>query len=233
MATHDMATHYDIVHFSEVGSTQDQAARRFDTTGVPTLVVADRQIAGRGRQGRRWQQPDQAMFSSLSFATDWEPRHRTLIPLIAGSVVCEVIGDVGRRAPSLKWPNDILIDRAKVGGVLVEADGDHLTVGCGLNLWWADPIEGATSVFDKDVDSTLALNLAKRWARALLDEIDGPSGEWRKDRYVEMSATLGHEVVWDGGMGTAAGLTASGALIVDTPRGREIIHAGDVHLRSS
>ncbi len=228
-----MATHYDIVHISEVGSTQDEAARRFDATGVPTLVVADRQIAGRGRQGRTWEQPDRAMFSSLSFMMDWEPVHRTLIPLVAGLVVCETIRDVGRCEPSLKWPNDILIDGAKAGGVLVEAEGARLTVGCGLNLWWADPIAGATSVFDADVDSTVALDIATRWSQALLYEIDGPSGKWPKNRYVELSATLGREVVWDGGMGTATGLSASGALVVHTAEGIETIHAGDVHLRSA
>ncbi|KAA3641909.1 MAG: biotin--[acetyl-CoA-carboxylase] ligase [Armatimonadetes bacterium] len=226
-----MATHYDIVHLSEVGSTQDEARDRFAATGVPTLVVADRQVAGRGRQGRSWYQPDQAMFSSLSFRTDWKPEHRTLIPLVTGMAVCDAIVSVGGREPSLKWPNDVLIDGAKVGGILVELDEDQMTVGCGLNLWWADPIAEAGSVFDDHVDPSVALDLARLWSQALLEQLEGPSGAWPEDRYIEQSATLGRQVLWDEGAGIAIGLTPSGALIVDTAEGIETIHAGEVHMR--
>lgn len=226
-----MATHYDIVHLSEVGSTQDEAARRFDIAGVPTLVVADRQITGRGRQGRTWEQPDRAMFSSLSFHSHWKPEHRTLVPLMTGVAVSDAIANVGGREPSLKWPNDILIGGDKVGGILVELDGDRMTVGCGVNVWWSDPTVGATSVFSEDVGPAIALELARLWTQLLLEELEGPSGEWRKDRYVELSATLGHEVVWETGAGWAVGLAPSGALIVDTEDGVVTINAGEVHMR--
>jgi len=226
-----MATHYDIVHLTEVGTTQDEAAARFGRTGRPTLVVADRQVAGRGRQGRRWVQPDRAMFSSVAFGIDWATKHRTLVPLIAGLVVSESVGDAGGRPTALKWPNDIMVGRQKAGGVLVELDGNAITVGCGLNLWWGNPIESATSVYDADPGPAAALGLAGRWATALLAEIDRGASQWRQADYVRASATIGSDVEWDDGAGRAVAVDGSGALVVDTLDGVVTIHAGDVHMR--
>lgn len=226
-----MATHYDIVHLTEVGSTQDEAADRFDRSGSPTLVVADSQIAGRGRQGRQWIQPDRAMFSSLSFGIEWEPRHRTLVPLLTGLVVSESISLAGGFDTVLKWPNDILVGSLKAGGVLAELAADRITVGCGLNLWWSDPIEGATSVFPSDPGPDAALGLATEWAGSLLAELEKGADAWRKDDYLGRSATIGRPVAWEGGEGRAVAIDAFGALEVETADGTKTIHAGDVHLR--
>lgn len=226
-----MATHYDIVHLSTAGSTQDEAGDRFTQTGKATLVVADRQVEGRGRQGRSWQEPDRAMFSSFSFETTWQPEHRTLVPLITGVVVCEAIAAIGGLAASLKWPNDILVGDAKAGGILVELAGDRMTVGCGLNLWWKDPIDGATSAFDNDPGASFAVELARSWADGLVAELACESGDWRSKDYESLSVTLDREVAWEGGAGTAISITASGALVVATVDGHKTIHAGDVHMR--
>lgn len=226
-----MATHYDIVHLTEVATTQDEASARFARSGIPTLVVADRQVAGRGRQGRRWEQPDRAMFASVSFGIDWDMAHRSLVPLVTGLVVAEAINAAGGRQTKVKWPNDLLVGKAKVGGVLVELDGDRMTVGSGLNLWWAAPIEGATSVYGDDPGPASALGLAGRWVTALFGELDQGAVAWRRSDYVRASATLGREVWWDDGEGRAVSVTDEGALVVDTVAGVRTIHAGDVHMR--
>jgi BirA family biotin operon repressor/biotin-[acetyl-CoA-carboxylase] ligase len=226
-----MATPYDIVNLSTVGSTQDEAAQRFANTGSSVLVVADRQVQGRGRQGRSWEQPDRAMFSSLAVETSWDPEHLTLVPLITGIVVSEAVANAAGVAASLKWPNDILISDGKVGGILVERSGTRMTVGCGVNLWWADPIEGATSIFDDDPGPAAATGLAVAWADALLVELAADSGTWRAADYETLSATLGREVAWEGGSGTAVSITETGALVVATSEGEATVHAGDVHMR--
>jgi len=226
-----MATHYDIVHLTEVGSTQDEATARFDGTGMPTLVVADRQVKGRGRQGRTWEQPDRAMFSSVSFDIDWEPARRTLVPLITGLVVSESVVRAGGLETGLKWPNDILVGSLKAGGVLVELEGDRMTVGCGLNLWWADPIEDATSAFASDPGTGAASDLANDWVSALLGEVARGPGSWREADYLSACVTVGQSVEWVDGRGRAVGIDDSGALVVETADGTVTIHAGDVHLR--
>jgi BirA family biotin operon repressor/biotin-[acetyl-CoA-carboxylase] ligase len=227
----NMATPYDIVHLTKVGSTQDEAAQRFANTGSPVLVVADRQIEGRGRQGRSWAQPDSAMFSSLAVETTWRPEHRTLVPLMAGVVVSEAIALTSGVVASLKWPNDILAPEGKVGGILVELAGNRMTIGCGINLWWANPIEGAAAIFSDDPGPAAATELATAWATALLAELNAESGAWRAADYEALSVTLGREVEWEGGSGTAVSIAESGALVVETSKGNVTVHAGDVHMR--
>jgi BirA family biotin operon repressor/biotin-[acetyl-CoA-carboxylase] ligase len=171
------------------------------------------------------------MFSSLAVETSWDPEHLTLVPLITGIVVSEAVANAAGVAASLKWPNDILISDGKVGGILVERSGTRMTVGCGVNLWWADPIEGATSIFDDDPGPAAATGLAVAWADALLVELAADSGTWRAADYETLSATLGREVAWEGGSGTAVSITETGALVVATSEGEATVHAGDVHMR--
>lgn len=228
----DLATPYDIVQLTETASTQDEASERLRETGIPTLVVADRQVAGRGRQGREWVQPDRALFSSLAFENAWPMDRKTLIPLMTAEAVADSVEDVIGVPVSLKWPNDVLIGNAKVGGILVESSDDAVIVGCGLNLWWHDdPFEGATALFDHDPGRHVAVDLANGWVHGLLAHIEnGPDG-WNPDRYLERSITVGAFVQWGDGEGKATGIGPDGSLVVDTMAGEIAIHAGEVHLR--
>jgi BirA family biotin operon repressor/biotin-[acetyl-CoA-carboxylase] ligase len=228
-----LATPYDIVQLTETPSTQDEAAERFDETGIATLVIADRQVAGRGRQGRTWIQPDRALFSSLSFHNAWPMDRKTLIPLITADSVADAIDAVCDVAVGLKWPNDVLVQGKKVGGILVETSGDRITVGCGLNLWWTSPLEGGAALFADDPGRPVATDLANGWVHGLLHALEaGPDG-WDPKRYIARSVTLGRRVAWDEGEGLATAIGPDGSLIVATDRGDIAIHAGDVHLRGS
>lgn len=225
-----MATHYDIVHLTSVGSTQDEAARMADASNRPTLVVATRQVAGRGRSGRVWVEPDRALFTSMSFRTDWPTAAFPRTPLIAGVAMRAAILGVADVAVDLKWPNDLLVGAHKVGGILVEASGDRVTVGCGLNLSWRAPVEGAGALFEGDVEDDLATRIAQRWADELMSLLDRGPDDWPREDYVASCVTIGAEVAWDGGAGTATGIDADGALVVHTERGAVTVVAGDVHL---
>jgi BirA family biotin operon repressor/biotin-[acetyl-CoA-carboxylase] ligase len=153
-----------------------------------------------------------------------------LIPLMTAVAVADAIGDVCRVEVGLKWPNDILIGSHKAGGILVETSDDRVTVGCGLNLWWPDAIEGAVALFDADPGPGVALDVAKAWANGLMDALAGHPDVWDLSRYVGLSATVGRHVAWAGGEGEAVGIGADGSLIVDTPGGRTFVNAGEVHL---
>jgi BirA family biotin operon repressor/biotin-[acetyl-CoA-carboxylase] ligase len=224
-----MATHYDIVHLTEVASTQDEASRRFDMSSKPTVVLADRQFAGRGRQGRSWEQADRAMFASYAHATVWPVSTRPLIPLVCGLAMREAIADISHVAVDLKWPNDLLIGDRKLGGILVEASGVRVTSGCGVNLWWDDLPEHAASLYNADPGPGKAAELADAWAGRLVHHFDKGPGGWSRDEYISASVTLGHPITWDGGTGTAVELAADGALVVSTDDGTVTIHAGDIH----
>lgn len=227
----DLATPYDIVQLTETPSTQDEASARFADTAIATLVIADRQTAGRGRQGRTWVQPDRALFSSFAFHNAWPVDRKTLIPLITADAVAEAIHDVCAVEVELKWPNDVLMGGDKIGGILVEVDDDRVTVGCGLNLWWQEPIGGAAALYDHDPGRHAAADLANGWVRGLLAALELGVDGWDPSRYVTRSATIGRPVAWDDRDGTATGLGPDGSLVVDTGSGIVAVHAGDVHLR--
>ena len=225
-----MATRYDIVHEGAVPSTQDGAIDAFAQSGRATLVVADRQIAGRGRQGRGWIEPDRGMFSSLVFTTSWPVVSRTLIPLTVSVAVRRAIAEVADTDVLLKWPNDLLDGDRKAGGILVEASDDRIAIGCGINLWWAEPPAFATAIFGEDPGPDIGAALATRWVDVFLDfESAGPD-RWPRSEYESSCVTLGSHVEWDHGSGTAAAIAANGGLVVDTAGGTVVIDHGDVHL---
>ncbi|MCB1245755.1 MAG: biotin--[acetyl-CoA-carboxylase] ligase [Acidimicrobiia bacterium] len=228
-----MVSSYDFVHLSEVGSTQDEAAVRFDETDTATLVVADRQIGGRGRQGRAWAQPDRAMFSSFVFACDWPTETFGLIPLSVGVVVARAIESETATGIGLKWPNDLRRGEHKVGGILVESTGRRVIAGVGVNLAWSAPIDDAGSVLDDDPGPTVALRLAHRWATACAEVIDRGPTLWPREEYLERSVTVGRPVAWDSGAGTAVDIAPDGGLVVLTNGGSVVVRAGDVHLHGS
>jgi BirA family biotin operon repressor/biotin-[acetyl-CoA-carboxylase] ligase len=225
-----MATHYDIVQMQSAHSTQDVATDAFTSSGRPTLVVADRQLEGRGRHGRKWVQPDRALFSSFSFVSRWDQVDLPLLPLCAAVAVRRAIIDVAATTVSLKWPNDLLLVRKKTGGILVEASDQRVTVGCGLNLWWSEPPSFASAISQEDPGEALAAAIATAWVDALIDIAEHDPGEWPIDEYRNACVTLGSRVSWSSGVGVAENISENGHLLVATGDGTVTLSAGDVHL---
>ncbi len=198
------------VRLESVPSTQDVAR------GLPigSVVVTDHQSAGRGRLDRRWEAPPgTALLASFVL-----PRH-PLLSLAAGVAAAEACGP----GVGLKWPNDLVIDGRKAGGILVEVAQDRAIVGIGINLTAAPP-GAATIAQSRDaLLESLRAQLA-RWAVADPSEV--------LDRWRRLSVTLGREVRVElpGRVleGVAEDIDDSGALIV----AGEHVSAGDViHLR--
>lgn len=228
-----MDTQYDIVHISTVASTQDEAKARFQASRIPTLVVADRQVEGRGRQGRTWVEPDRAMYSSYAFEADWPLEQFPLIALCVAVSVAEAIDATSAEDIGLKWPNDLFLQGDKVGGILVEASGRDVVAGCGANLFWREPINGASALYSHDPGVETAERLANEWVRRFRDTLRGGYEDWPRDQYELRSVTLGETVSWETGSGRAVSIGAAGGLVVETSRGHVTIHAGDVHLHGS
>jgi BirA family transcriptional regulator, biotin operon repressor / biotin---[acetyl-CoA-carboxylase] ligase len=208
------------VHHRLTDSTNERA-RALAASGAPhgTLVTADEQTAGRGRQGREWvATPGSSLLLSLVIR-DAGPA----LPLAAAVAVCEALPVEA----AIKWPNDIWIDRQKVAGILVEARPQEgwAVVGIGVNVHGAPAIEHVTSL-----DSLIGTEeLLERLLLALDGWLSRPLAEvlaaWRS-----RDALLGRPVRWQNGSGKGAGVDESGALLVDTVSGRVALHAGEVHL---
>jgi BirA family biotin operon repressor/biotin-[acetyl-CoA-carboxylase] ligase len=189
-----------------VDSTQVAAA----AMPLGSVVVADHQTAGRGRHGRSWEAPEgSGLF--VTFVLEPSP----IVVFAAGVAAAEACG----RGVLLKWPNDLVLEDRKLGGILAEVRHEHALVGIGINLSWAP--EGAAKLGD-DRDALLdrLLPLMTSWTTA------GPEAVIQ--RWRELSWTLGQTVrVELGGEvieGLAEDVAEDGALLVG---GRRVI-AGDV-----
>jgi len=226
-----LATHYDIVSVDSVSSTQDEAVSHLDATGNATLVVADHQRHGRARQGRSWEEPARGLFSSLAFTMQWPVSESAVITLCTAVALARSVEDNAGVRCDIKWPNDLLVRGDKFAGILVEAEGDTVTIGCGVNLWWPDAPTYAGALFTDDPGPGIAMDISRAWVDGLLEILEAGSRKWPRDAYLQRSWTVGRNVTWEGGSGRAVGVAHSGGLIVATTDGEQIITAGEVHTR--
>jgi BirA family biotin operon repressor/biotin-[acetyl-CoA-carboxylase] ligase len=241
---------WDIHWLAEVDSTNTYVrdlARQRAPAGL--VAVADHQTAGRGRLDRRWESPPGAnLLASVLLRPECGPGDVHLCAgavALAGADACRQVAGV---EPELKWPNDLLLDGAKLAGVLAEAEfsGPRLTavvVGIGINVAWPGPPGAGGACLDdvggraQPVDRQILLQhvldaLQPRFA--LLDEAEGRRSLAEEVR--RRCATLGQEVrVTLSGeelIGRAGAIDDAGRLVVETATGTRSVSAGDVvHLR--
>lgn len=122
-----------MVWIGEVESTND-VARWMATAGVPegAVVVAERQTRGRGRRGRAWASPAGGLWCSILLRPAGQPAWGRL-SLAVGVAAAEAIEAATGLPVGLHWPNDLIVDGRKVGGVLIEAHAGAVVVGIGIN----------------------------------------------------------------------------------------------------
>ena len=236
----------------ETGSTNADVARRA-MAGAPhgLVVVTEHQTAGRGRLGRTWETPPRA---ALTFSVLVRPGAAAagspwpLLPLLTGVAVVDGIAAAGGPACGLKWPNDILLDDLKVGGLLAERidtpDGPAAVLGVGLNV--------TTTLDELPVPTASSLLVARGQAPrreavlvCVLDRLGELLDTWTYEApaalltaYRERCVTLGRRVRADlpGGQsleGTAVRVSDDGSLVVAADGGERVISAGDVvHVRA-
>jgi BirA family biotin operon repressor/biotin-[acetyl-CoA-carboxylase] ligase len=216
------------VHRRRTGSTSADA-RILAAAGAPhgTLVTADEQLAGRGRQGRSWHAPPgRALLCSLVLHSP-----PALLPIAAGIAVARLAGP---RA-MLKWPNDVQLDGRKVAGILIEGRPQSgwsvLGIGVNVAVELAElPAElresaGTLGLGPGAIEPTLARLLA------LLEEALAAPAEQVAAAWRERDALLGRAIAWNGGRGVARGIADDGRLRVQHDDGAyESLGAGEVHL---
>ena len=228
----------------EVGSTNDVAVERaHEGTPVGLGVVAERQTAGRGRRGRRWEDAPEGATSLLLSATAATPSVPSLVPLAAGLAVRGAARKRGARV-DLKWPNDVVADGAKCAGVLVENHDDVLVIGIGVDVDWrgtdrsgeAASWTSLAEVAGRDIDRfDLLADLLAALDTWLNDVERDP--ETLLGVYRQACTTIGREVVVTTPSdtvieGRALGVESEGALVVETSDGTVAVTAGDVeHVR--
>lgn len=245
------AGRFDVDALAECDSTNSELLRRAER-GAPSgsVIVADRQSAGRGRRGRSWLSAPEA---SLTFSVLWRfegPLTRLAgLSLAVGVALARALGGLGARGVRLKWPNDVLLERGesfgKLAGILVELSSDRraaqAVIGIGLNLQaptadLGQPVAGLDQAMVTLPDRHEVLAAILRELQQVLDVFAVDGFPAVKMAWQDLNAWQGMDLVVSGEgvvqqSGRCFGVDDTGALLLETPRGIETVLAGDVSLR--
>ena len=231
----------------ETGSTNADLLQRANELTKPVLLIAKNQTAGRGRAGRVWHSVANGVLTmSLSWKVEKTAQELMGISLVVGVAMAEKLIELGVPV-QLKWPNDILRQGKKLGGVLIESQktNDGLTclvIGVGLNLHIPDSLESmigqqvADSTWLANMDrNTLIAHLLSNLANAIM-EFQHKGFEAFRDPWNALNAHANNMVnIIDHGQiqysGMVIGVDERGCLQLQTESGIQQIHAGDVSLR--
>jgi BirA family biotin operon repressor/biotin-[acetyl-CoA-carboxylase] ligase len=237
-----------LLHFPVLPST-NAYLKPLAAVGEPEglIVLTDEQTAGTGRLNRVWHSPQGGLYFSLlvrpmSITASDTP----LITLTTGIAVAQVLNSALGLHAKLEWPNDVLLDNQKVGGILVESafigsDIEYAVIGIGINA------NATSSDFPKSLRSSVTSLQEKRQQPIdlprLFGYLVGQLEFWYlklrdkgfkaiEPHYRRLCSTLGKQVTIELGekqlTGLAKGLNADGSLIVQTTEGRQVILCGDV-----
>ena len=238
-----------LVYYPSVPSTMDEArkhAREGDAEG--TVILAGEQTGGRGRMGRKWISP---AGTAISFSVILCPRPSQLAQLnmVASLAVCNAIRNVTSLEPRVKWPNDILIGRRKVSGILIENvfEGNQLVaaiVGIGINLNF-DPSafpEISAIATSLSVEAGHQVSYSETLT-SVLDSLEAIYGDLRAggevyQKWLPLVETIGKTVQVKYGEriveGTAESVDAEGRLMLRLCDGSEMkMVAGEVTLQTN
>ena len=238
---HEAAGRIDLQVIEECDSTNTQL-QVLAKNGAPsgTLLLAQRQTAGRGRRGRSWHQgPEALAFSLLWRLPDNRPPHG--LSLAVGLAIAEALPEVDQQAAQLKWPNDVLVNGRKVAGILIESAGtQRFIIGIGLNLGRTDELPAELSSIAAVLPATdRAQTLARILDRlvVVLDEFAEHGfaplqSRWQsRHAYQDMAVNLYFSEGSEPVQGVCRGVDASGELLLETATCIQTIASGEVSLR--
>lgn len=226
---------------AETGSTNaDMIALAATGLEEGVWLRAERQTGGRGRQGREWVSPAGNLYASTLVRMRPSDPPAATLALVAAVALEEAVGAYLPGAAALKWPNDLLIDGAKVSGILLERAGAAVVIGMGVNLAQhpTDTDRVATSLAARGVGvdpADFIETLADAFAR-WIERWRGEGIDVVRRRWVACAHRIGTPLrarLPDGSAvdGLFEGLDAEGALILRLADGtHRVIHAGDVFL---
>jgi len=232
----------DIRWYDSVPSTMD-IATALASQGAPhgVVVAAHQQTAGRGRRGSTWASPAGAGLYFSFIARPRDARRIPLMTLAAGVGVRDGVRSATGLTPDLKWPNDLLVDRKKLAGILAEGHAlgscdEAVVIGVGVNVQPAayppDVTARATSIeaeLGRAIDRDLLLSEILTGLQHRLVALSQNPGDILQAWRAASPSAMGAHVEWNGHHGVTAGIDESGALLMKTATGLERIIAGAIH----
>jgi BirA family biotin operon repressor/biotin-[acetyl-CoA-carboxylase] ligase len=235
-----------VAHFSEIGSTNAEALARAAANAPEQWIVADRQIAGRGRRGRQWVSEPGNLYSTLLLYDPAPPALSPQICFVAAlalhDAVCDALPTLDPQYLHLKWPNDLLLAGKKLAGILVEGASagarQAVVTGIGVNCVH-HPVDTAYPVTDFAAEgfSLTPQALFEKLAVRMMDRLTlwrgGRGFNAIRNAWLARAHDLGRQIevklaerVLNGRFDE---IDSEGALVLSLPGGhRELIRAGDI-----
>lgn len=247
----NQAGRFDVDALDQCDSTSSELMRRAEGSApAGSVVVADRQSAGRGRRGRDWlSSPDASLTFSLLWRFPGNAAELSGLSLAIGVALARALEGLGAAGVCLKWPNDVLHrsgdDFAKMAGILIELASDRrgtqAIIGIGLNLAappgeLSQPVVGLNEVcpFPPERHEVMA-RILEEMAGVLetftVNRFFGLKMEWQRYHAWQNEIV---QLVGEGELprsGRCLGVDVDGALLLETSVGIERIFSGDVSLR--
>lgn len=235
----------EVEYYATIGSTNDRA-KECAARGpgkLPLLVAADNQSAGRGRGANRWWTGSGSLAFSLLFDAQELGVERMRLPLVALAAGVAVVEAVTPLLPSLtvgvRWPNDVYVGERKLAGLLVEVPTERfIVIGIGINVnnTLVDaPVELARRVttlgdltgqrYDRTEILLDTLALLTKWLRQLAstpEAVASRANELCLQHGQTLTLDLGGRLV----TGCCGGIASDGALLLETPEGRQRFYSG-------
>jgi len=244
-----LSEHWEWHLRQQIDSTNAEAQRLVAEAGVRRLVVvAEQQTAGRGRRGRAWSSPfGQNLYMSFVEPVSGGAQGLEGLSLVVGLTLVQALEACGYHGCGLKWPNDVLLNGAKLAGVLLEISGDLtadavVVIGVGVNVlmdadesidqqWTSLHRSGQKGVLDRNhLISVFAERLAGSLAVFSREGFSAFRQEWQDYdawRSAEVRVVSGSNVL----AGRSLGVSAQGALRLLTESGEIDVSGGEVSLR--
>lgn len=220
-----------------VDSTNAEALRRLEAGQAPGFLLrADEQTKGRGRSGNHWTSPKGNFYGTFVFECGAKDADAAQLSFVAALALADVLEDAGLK-PQLKWPNDILIDDAKISGILLEKHGPILLIGMGINIATHPDLDAyPTTSLHHQGWAVSPADLADLLTRAMDQRFQAWQAtgfSTQREAWLARAYNRGADirVRFAQGMethGQFVGLDTDGALQLQTAAGLELVHAGQV-----
>lgn len=243
-----IAPSWPVTVLDSVDSTNAEALRAIGQGGqAPFLVLAERQVSGRGRRGRKWVSPfAENLYYSLVLRIDGGMRQLEGLSLVVGLAVLQALRNSGVPGAGLKWPNDVLVGNKKIAGILLELVGDpadvcHVVLGIGVNVnmqvadevdqqWTSIRLESGRSSDRNALVVELSKQLSAYIQRHQVDGFSALQSEWEanhlwQDRSVSLIAGSNHVD------GVVLGIDSQGALRLKVSGVEKVFSGGELSLR--
>lgn len=246
VAGHDFDWRYSL----ETGSTNVDVLAHYDEFQREVVAFSETQNAGRGRRGRQWHSPYASnIYCTVGILKALPANRQGLLSIVTGLALCHALRRSADASVRLKWPNDLLFDGRKLGGILIEsrphdAERFFFAIGFGLNVFMrapelaeiAQPAASLDQVSDRVLDRTELLSAAIDGVVRAVRAFDPEDVEPVIAEFETFDAFFGQEVEVISASasvrGINRGIAPDGQLRLETESGEALHSSAEISLRS-